>query len=193
GGRVCQGCGHDATPAVARRGRHHPGHRDTGAPPERYADDAGGGAGVTDAIVVGSGPNGLSAAVTLARAGIRVTVLEAADSIGGGTRSAQLTQPGLIHDVCSAFHPTAVASAFLRSLRLEEHGLEWLWPPVDLAHPLDDGPAPVLTRSMDETVARLGTDGPAWRRLFGPLAGGFDELADELLGPVLHVPRRPVR
>ena len=148
---------------------------------------------MTDAIVVGSGPNGLSAAVTLARAGIRVTVLEAAGTIGGGTRSAQLTQPGLIHDVCSAFHPTAVASAFLRSLRLEEHGLEWLWPPVDLAHPLDDGPAPVLTRSMDETVARLGTDGPAWRRLFGPLAGGFDELADELLGPLLHVPRHPVR
>jgi phytoene dehydrogenase-like protein len=148
---------------------------------------------VTDAIVVGSGPNGLSAAVTLARAGIRVTVLEAADSVGGGTRSGYLTLPGLLHDVCSAFHPTAVASPFLRTLSLREHGLEWLWPPVDLAHPLDDGPAAVLTRSMDETVARLGPDGAAWRRLFGPLASGFDDLAADLLGPVLHVPRHPLR
>jgi phytoene dehydrogenase-like protein len=148
---------------------------------------------VTDAIVVGSGPNGLAAAVTLARAGIRVRVLEAADRIGGGARSTRLTRPGLIHDECSAFHPTALASPFLRSLPLREHGLEWLWPAVDLAHPLDDGPAGVLTRSVEETAARLGPDAAAWRRLFGPLANGFDDLAGELLGPVLHLPRHPVR
>src|SRR5262249_46916414 len=138
GGRVRERCRHDPAPGVARRGRHHPGHRDAGAlagrfgaahspgaaQPARAAQPAG--AGMTEAIVVGSGPNGLSAAVTLARAGVRVTVLEAADSIGGGSRSAYLTRPGLIHDVCSAFHPTGVASPFLRSLSLAEHGLEWL-------------------------------------------------------------------
>ena len=132
---------------------------------------------MTGAVVVGSGPNGLAAAVTLARAGIRVTVLEAADRIGGGTRSAERTLPGLLHDECSAFHPTGVASPFLRSLSLHEHGLAWLWPPVDLAHPLDDGPAAVLTRSMDETTARLGPDGAAWRRLFDPLAFSRDYIS----------------
>ncbi len=145
------------------------------------------------AVVVGSGPNGLAAAVTLAGAGIRVSVLEAADRIGGGARSGQLTMPGLVHDECSAFHPMGVASPFLRSRSLHEHGLQWLWPPVDLAHPLDDGPAAVLMRSMDETTARLGADGVAWRRLLGPLVSGFDELAGELLGPMLRVPRHPVR
>jgi phytoene dehydrogenase-like protein len=148
---------------------------------------------MTEAIVVGSGPNGLAAAVTLARAGVRVTVLEAAGRIGGGARSAQLTRPGLVHDECSAFHPTGVASPFLRSLPLDEHGLQWLWAPVDLAHPLDDGPAAVLSRSMDETTARLGPDAAPWRRLFGPLTAGFDELAADLLGPVVHIPRHPVR
>src|SRR5215510_13681449 len=124
---------------------------------------------MTTAVVVGSGPNGLAAAVTLARAGVAVTVLEAADRIGGGTRTSELTVPGLLHDDCSAFHPLAVGSPFLRSLSLSEYGLRWRWPEVDLAHPLDGGRAGVLTRSLQTTVDGLGVDGPAWRRLFGPL------------------------
>jgi phytoene dehydrogenase-like protein len=148
---------------------------------------------VTTAVVVGSGPNGLAAAVTLARAGLDVTVLEAADRIGGGTRSSELTLPGLLHDDCSAFHPMGVASPFFTSLDLAAHGLRWLWPPIQLAHPLAGGRAAVLLRSVDETAARLGADGPAWRRLFAPLAGGFDALATEILRPVAHVPRHPLR
>src|ERR1700761_7131551 len=96
---------------------------------------------MSDAIVVGSGPNGLACAVALAREGVRVTVLEASNIPGGGVRSAELTVPGLVHDVCSAIHPMAVGSPFLRSLELERHGLEWRWPEVDCAHPLDDGTA----------------------------------------------------
>jgi phytoene dehydrogenase-like protein len=145
---------------------------------------------VTDAVVVGSGPNGLAAAVTLARAGVRVSVLEAADRIGGGTRSGELTLPGLLHDECSAFHPTGVASPFLRSLDLD---VAWRWPPLDLAHPLDDGPAGVLSRSMDTTTASLGADGPSWRRLFEPLSTVYDDLAADILRPVLRVPRHPLR
>jgi phytoene dehydrogenase-like protein len=148
---------------------------------------------MTDAVVVGSGPNGLAAAVTLAQAGLRVTVLEAADRIGGGTRTSELTLPGLRHDDCSAFHPMAAASPFLRTLDLERYGLRWRWAPVDLAHPLDGGRAALLTRSLDETVERLGPDGPAWRRLFAPLVRGFDPLAEEVFQPVLHAPRHPLR
>jgi phytoene dehydrogenase-like protein len=147
---------------------------------------------VTDAIVVGSGPNGLAAAVTLAQRGVRVTVLEASDRIGGGTRSAELTLPGLLHDECSAFHPTGIASPFLRSLDLQRYGLEWAWPPIDLAHPLDTGGAAVLSRTMTTTTGLLGPDGEAWRRLFEPLASGFDTLAEEVMQPVPHVPRHPV-
>jgi phytoene dehydrogenase-like protein len=148
---------------------------------------------VTDAIVVGSGPNGLAAAVTLARAGVNVTVVEAADRIGGGTRTTELTVPGLLHDECSAFHPLGVASPFLRSLNLQEHGLEWLWADLELAHPLDGEPAGTLSRSLSETAARLGPDGRLWRRIFQPLSEGFDDLAAELFRPVVHVPRHLVR
>jgi phytoene dehydrogenase-like protein len=147
---------------------------------------------MTSAAVVGSGPNGLAAAVVLARAGLTVTVIEARETIGGGTRTEQLTVPGLLHDVCSAVHPLAVGSPFLRSLGLERHGLQWCWPEVDLAHPLDDGRAGVLLRSIDETVAGLGTDGPAWRQLFERQAQHFDELAADFLRPVAHVPRHPL-
>jgi len=147
---------------------------------------------VTRAVVVGSGPNGLAAAVTLARAGISVTVLETAQRLGGGARSSELTLPGLVHDDCSAIHPMGVASPFLRSLDLEKYGLRWRWAPIDLAHPLDGGRAGVLTRSLDETVEHLGRDGPAWRRLFEPLATGFDALAGEVFRPVLHLPRHPL-
>jgi phytoene dehydrogenase-like protein len=148
---------------------------------------------VTDAIVVGSGPNGLAAAVTLARAGVAVTVLEAADRIGGGTRTSELTLPGLRHDDCSAFHPFGIASPFLRSLSLQEYGLRWRWSPIDLAHPLDGGRAGLLTRSLDDTVERLGRDGPAWRRLFQPLASGLDDISAEVFQPIAHLPRHPLR
>ena len=144
---------------------------------------------MTDAIVVGSGPNGLAAAVTLAQAGIRVTVLEASDRIGGGTRSAELTLPGLLHDECSAFHPTGMASPLFRALELD---VTWRLPPLDLAHPLDSGPAAVLSRSFEETTESLGADGPSWRRLFEPLSTVYDRLAVDLLGPVLHAPRHPL-
>jgi phytoene dehydrogenase-like protein len=147
---------------------------------------------MTTAVVVGSGPNGLAAAVVLARAGIEVTVLEAEDEIGGGTRSGELTVPGVLHDICSATHPTGAASPFFRSLDLSRHGLEWLWPEVDAVHPLDGGRAGVMFRDLDRTVEGLGVDGPAWRRLYAPLAAHGDELIGELFGPILHVPRHPV-
>jgi phytoene dehydrogenase-like protein len=142
--------------------------------------------------VVGSGPNGLSCAVALARAGLQVRVLEAAETIGGGTRSGELTVPGVVHDLCSATHPMAAASPFLRSLGLERHGLEWRWPEIDLAHPLDDGSAAVLVRSLERTAAGLGADGRAWRRLFGRLGAEFESLNEDLAGPVVHFPRHPL-
>jgi phytoene dehydrogenase-like protein len=146
-----------------------------------------------DAVVVGAGPNGLAAAVALAQAGRSVTVLEGAATIGGGTRTAELTVPGLKHDVCSAVHPFGVASPFLTSLPLAEHGLVWRHPEIDLAHPLDDGTAGVMVRSLDDTCAGLGPDGKAWRGVFGPLTRGFEDLAADVLGPVLRLPSHPVR
>jgi phytoene dehydrogenase-like protein len=148
---------------------------------------------VSTATVVGSGPNGLACAVALARAGVEVTVLEAAETIGGGTRSAELTVPGVVHDVCSAFHPTAVNSPFFRSLGLEQYGLEWRWPEVDLAHPFDDGSAATMVQSLEETAAGLGPDGPAWRRLFGPTVAHFDDVNAEAMRPIAHLPRHPIR
>ena len=148
---------------------------------------------MSEATVVGSGPNGLACAVALARAGVEVTVLEAAEAIGGGTRSAELTVPGVIHDVCSAFHPMAVASPFLRSLGLETHGLEWRWPEIDLAHPFDDGSAAAMFRSLEQTAAGLGADGRSWRRLFASPAANFDALNEDLLRPLLRVPKHPLR
>lgn len=147
---------------------------------------------MTSAVVVGSGPNGLSAAVVLARAGVDVTVLEAEDTIGGGTRSGELNVPGVLHDICSATHPTAVASPFFRSLDLERHGLQWLWPEVDAVHPLDGGRAGVLFRDLDRTVEGLGEDGDAWRRLYGPLVQHSDELVNDIFGPLIHLPKHPL-
>jgi phytoene dehydrogenase-like protein len=147
---------------------------------------------VTSAIVVGSGPNGLACAAALARAGVEVTVLEADATIGGGARTEELTVPGVLHDVCSAVHPMAAGSPFLRSLELERHGLEWCWPEVDCAHPLDDGSAGVMLRSLEDTARALGEDGAAWKRVFAP-SQSFASLTDDLFRPVLHVPRHPLR
>jgi phytoene dehydrogenase-like protein len=148
---------------------------------------------VSEAIVVGAGPNGLAAAAVLARDGVDVTVLEAADRIGGGTRTSELTVPGVLHDECSAFHPMAVGSPLLRSLGLERHGLEWRWPEIDLAHPLGGGGAGVMLRSIDETARALGPDGSGWKRAFARASGAFDELSADLFEPILHLPRHPVR
>ena len=148
---------------------------------------------MTSAWVVGSGPNGLAGAVELARSGLEVTVLEAADEIGGGTRTSELTVPGVLHDHCSAFHPIAAASPFLSSLDLARHGLEWLWPEVEFAHPLDDGSAGAVVRSVADTAHGLGEDGPAWKRVFEGPSSGFEELLPDLMGPVLQVPRHPLQ
>ena len=144
-----------------------------------------------DAVVVGSGPNGLVAAITMAQAGLRTVVFEAASTPGGGCRTAELTEPGFRHDVCSAIHPLGLASAALRELPLEEQGVRWRHPTVPLAHVLDDGAA-LLHRSLDDTVAGLGADGAAWRRLLTPLVSGGLPLVDDVTSP-LSVPRHPVR
>jgi phytoene dehydrogenase-like protein len=142
------------------------------------------------AVVVGAGPNGLAAAITLARAGLEVLVLETGDSPGGGCRTAELTLPGFRHDVCSAVHPLALASPFLRDLPLERLGLELVQPPAALAHPLDDGSAAMLERSLEATGGSLGEDGAAWQRLLGPLARHGTELTDAVLDP-WRLPRHP--
>ena len=144
-----------------------------------------------DAVVVGSGPNGLAAAIHLARSGRSVAVYEANHDIGGGTRSAELTLPGFIHDVCSAFHPMAVASPFFRTLPLEEHGLHWVHPGAPLAHPLDDGTAVMLHKSVDITAHGLGEDGRAYRGLMSPFIETGPDLYGEALAPIVHFPRHP--
>jgi len=145
-----------------------------------------------DAVVVGAGPNGLAAAVALAMAGHSVHVIERHEEIGGGTRTAELTLPGLLHDVCSAVHPTGIASPFFCALPLTEHGLHWAHAEIDLAHPLDDGSAGVMVASLQATVAGLGDAGPAWQGIFGHLVRHWDALAEEILQPLLHVPRHPL-
>lgn len=155
----------------------------------RLPPPVGDGHPVVDAVVVGAGPNGLAAAVALARAGCSVVVLEAGQTIGGGARTEELTLPGFRHDVCSAVHPLGAGSPFFDALPLAEHGLEWVHPEAPLAHAMESG-SPALERSLEETAAGLGADGPAWRDLFGPLSDGWTALAEEALAPV-HWPRRP--
>jgi phytoene dehydrogenase-like protein len=148
---------------------------------------------VSEAIVVGSGPNGLTCAAWLARAGVKVTVLEAREKLGGGTGSSELTLPGLVHDDCSAVHVMAVGAPSLNELHLESHGLQWRWSEVDLAHPLDGGSAGVMVHSIAETSAGLGADGRTWQRVFGSPSRGFEELSEDIMQPILHVPRHPLR
>ncbi len=145
-----------------------------------------------DAVVVGSGPNGLAAAVTLARAGQRVCILEANESPGGGARSAELTLPGFVHDTCSAVHPMAASSPFFRQLDLESHGLEWLHPEILAAHPFDDGSAAALHRSLNATAFDLGPDGPAYRDLMAPIVDDWRKLAPAIMSPVIRLPRYPI-
>ncbi len=147
---------------------------------------------MSSAIVVGSGPNGLSCAATLATRGIGVTVIEAKERIGGGARTSELTLPGLLHDDCSATHPMAPGSLALASLGVERHGLEWAWPEVDLAHPFDDGTAATMLRSIDTTATGLGEAGAAWKRLFERPSERFDALCEDIMGPLPHLPSHPL-
>ncbi|MEO8974131.1 MAG: NAD(P)/FAD-dependent oxidoreductase [Ktedonobacteraceae bacterium] len=140
-----------------------------------------------DAIVIGSGPNGLAAAITLARAGRSVLVCEAKDTIGGGSRSKELTLPGFVHDVCSAIHPLGISSPFMRSLPLEQYGLEWVHSPAQVAHPFDDGSAAVLYSSIGETIATLGSDAVAYQQHMAPLVAHWDTIAGAFLGPLRPV------
>ncbi|MFN0127944.1 MAG: phytoene desaturase family protein [Verrucomicrobiales bacterium] len=144
-----------------------------------------------DALIIGSGPNGLAAAITLARAELSVLVIEARETVGGGTRTAELTLPGFRHDVCSAIHPLASSSPFFRSVPLENFGLEWIHPEIPLAHAMDGGRAVALHRDVERTAAGLGQDGPKYRRTIGALAAQAEALFDDLLGPLPLPPRHP--
>lgn len=144
-----------------------------------------------DAVVVGAGPNGLAAAITLQQVGVRTLLLEAKSTIGGGLRTEELTLPGFLHDVCSAIHPMAAASPFLQSLPLEKFGLEYIHPPLCVAHPLDDGDSAALYRSLNWTAALLGSDAKTYRHFFHPLVDHWPDIAGDALGP-LRIPRHPL-
>lgn len=145
-----------------------------------------------DAVVVGSGPNGLAAAIALQQEGLTVLILEGNDTVGGGMRTAELTLPGFHHDVCSAIHPMAASSPFFRTLPLEQHGLQYILPPVAAAHPFDDGTAAFLKRSLSATAHQLGEDANAYRELIDPVVRDWPQLSDDVLGP-LRFPVNPAR
>ena len=141
-----------------------------------------------DAVIVGAGPNGLAAAVHLTRSGRRVLVVEQADTIGGGTRTEELTLPGFWHDVCSAIHPLGIASPFFREVGLD---VEWVHPEIPVSHPLGDGRPAGLKRDLEESALSFGSDGQRYRRVIGPLVERADEIIDSFLGPLQMVPRNP--
>jgi phytoene dehydrogenase-like protein len=141
-----------------------------------------------DCVVVGTGPNGLAAAVELTRSGRRVLVVEGSDTIGGGTRTEELTLPGFLHDVCAAIHPLGISSPFFRSIGVGD----WIHPEIPVTHPLDGGRAGVLYRNLDQTAIALGPDGARYRRYVGGLVDHADDLVAEVLGPVPFPPRHPV-
>ena len=143
-----------------------------------------------DAVVIGSGPNGLSAAITMAQHGKSVVVYEAQENIGGGARSAEMTLPGFTHDLCSSVYPLAIGSPFFRSLPLARHGLEWIQPPAAVAHPFDDGTAVIQECSIEATAAQLGSDEKSYRKLMAPLVAAWNGLDVDLLGPI-RPPRHP--
>lgn len=147
---------------------------------------------MTRAVVVGSGPNGLAAATVLARSGIEVTVFEASDTLGGGARNAEPLLPGVVQDHCAAVHPMAIESPYIRSWNLADRGVRWGHAPLDAAHPLDDGSAALLHRSIDDTAAGLGSDGRTWKALFGAASRRFPALADDIFRPLLHLPAHPL-
>jgi phytoene dehydrogenase-like protein len=144
-----------------------------------------------DAIVIGSGPNGLSAAITMQQAGLSVLLLEGKETIGGGLRTAEITLPGYLHDICSAIHPMAAASPYFTTLPLQEHGLEFIYPGVAAAHPFDDGTAAVLKNSITETAQLLGEDAGNYTKLIKPLLKIWPQIAADVLGP-LHFPKHPL-
>ena len=144
-----------------------------------------------DAIIVGSGPNGLAAAIRLAELGLSVKVFEASDTIGGGMRTKELMQPGFRHDVCSAIHPLAASSPYLKNLPLDEYGLEWITPDYPVAHPMDSGEAVVMHHDMTKTMDELGVDGGTYRSAFEPIAENWDTLTKDFLGP-LSIPKHPI-
>lgn len=143
------------------------------------------------ASIIGSGPNGLSAAIVLAQAGYSVDVYEAEEQIGGASRTMPLTLPGFRHDFGAAVHPMAVGSPFFTSLLLEKHGLRWIHSSAVVAHPLDDGTAVMLEHDLSEAIREFGTDGPAWRRMVEPFVRQWPAFAEETLGPVIHLPKHP--
>ena len=147
---------------------------------------------MSTALVVGGGPNGLAAAISLAAEGVQVTVFEAADEVGGGARSSEAIIPGLLHDHCSAIHPMAVGSPFLNGFNLQRYGLSWSWPEIDCVHPLDGGGAGVLYRSVEHTAAGLGRDGSRWSLAFGYPAARFDALSEDIMRPLLRFPHHPL-
>jgi phytoene dehydrogenase-like protein len=155
------------------------------------SNQAAGAVSEYDAVVVGAGPNGLSAAIVLAAAGLSVVLLEAKETVGGGCRTAELTLPGFAHDVCSAVHPLGICSPFFRSLPLAECDLTWIHPATPLAHPLDDGTAAVLEKSLDETCVGLGPDAKSYHNLMKPLVAAWERLVEDILRPP-GIPRHPV-
>ena len=136
-----------------------------------------------DTVIVGSGPNGLSAGIFLAQKGLKVLILEAAATVGGGTRTAELTLPNFHHDVCAAVHPMGVLSPYFKTLDLEQYGLEWIYPKASIAHPLDEEKAVILSKSVEQTAANLGIDAKAYKRLMLPLAKRIDWLRNTSLRP----------